>query len=81
MSFNELGEYEIILRNGEKKCVFADDFEHTNDDLCFIKAHEVVAWFNPHDIIGFRKVKGYEFPNDSETIDETAGYGEEQEHE
>ena len=80
MALNEIDEYEVILRNGEEKCVVADDYEHTDDDLCFYKGLECVAWFNPHDIAGYRKVKEY-FLDDSETIDETAGCGEEKEHE
>ena len=52
-------EEYVEYRNGEEKCIVADAHEHTDGDLFFYKEHERVAWFNPHDIVGYRKVIEY----------------------
>lgn len=72
MTFNEISEYEVTLRNGEGKYVVADDCEHTDDDLFFFQGKVTVAWFNPHDIIGYIKVKELSLVGDGkEKSDET----------
>ena len=70
MTLTEIDAYEVMLRNGEEKCIIADEREHTDDDLFFFKEHIVVAWFNPRDIVGYRKVKEYGWTNDDVAVKE-----------
>ena len=70
MTLNEIDEYEVILRGGEEKYIVADNSEHREDDLFFFKEHIVVAWFNPHDIVGYRKVTEYGWTNDDVAVKE-----------